>query len=161
MTDERSQEELAGGFLRCQVGASTIDLPTLKMRDERGWKILLAKRLNELAETEVGEADFTDFGNPATLKATAELIHLPAEAALDLLVAYDKTGVLGGKEGIEETMDSAQIWALLRRVFFVVFPFVTSIGSMLSEIQRIGMSPSLVSGLTNGASPTGTSPPAH
>lgn len=157
MTDERSQEEVAGGFLRCRVGASTIDIPTLKMRDERKWKLLLAERLNDLAQTDVGEADFTDFGNPETLKAAATLINLPGDAVLELVVAYDKTEALGGREWIEENADSSELWTVLRRAFLVVFPFVTGIGSVVTELTRLrGMSQSSPeSSPTNGPSLTG------
>ncbi len=162
MATERSQEEVAGGFLRCRVGASTLDMPTLKMKDERAWRALLASKFQSLAETEVGEADFRDFGNPATLKAAASLIQFPAEAVLDLVVAYDKTDVLGGRDALEAAADSAQLWAIFQSALLVVFPFVTSIGSLLREMQQgAGTSPSTpASSLMSGLWPTGTPAPA-
>lgn len=158
----RSEEELAGGFLRCRVGASTRDMQTLKMRAEREWKVLLAERLTGLAEVEVGEADFTDFGNPNTLKAIAPLANLPSDLMLDLVVAYDRGGALGGREFLEENADSGQLFAILMRIGHVVFPFVTSLRSLIVEVLRLRALSALPqdhrSGAlnsTNGASPTG------
>lgn len=137
-------------------------MPTLKMADEREWKRLLAAKVSEIAESEVGNADFTDFGNPATLKAAGSLLHVPGEVAFDLLVAYDKTEALGGRAWLEENADSSQIWDALTKAFYVVFPFVTSIGSLLREIQKQGMSGSgPASSLTNGLLPTGAPAPQH
>lgn len=162
MVAERSQEEVAGGFLRCRVGTSTLDMPTLKMKDERAWRTLLASTFERLAETEVGEADFRDFGNPATLKAAATLIQFPAEAVLDLVLAYDKTNALGGRDALESAADSAQVWAIFQRALLVVFPFVTSLGSLLAEMMQTGTSPTTPgSSLMNGLWPTGTPAPTN
>lgn len=132
-------------------------MPTLKMRDEREWRALLAEKVNSIAETEVGEADFQDWGNPATLKAAAMLAQVPAEVVLDLVLAYDKTEALGGRERLETEADSSQLWAIFQKAFTVVFPFVTSGASLLNELRK-GMSENGPgSSPTSGASPTGIS----
>ena len=131
-------------------------MPTLKMRDEREWRRLLSSKMVSLSETEVGDADFTDFGNPDTLKAAAKLIDFPAEAVLDLVCAYDKGDALGGRAWLESNADSGQLWIIFQRALLVVFPFVTSVASLLSEIRKGTSESGLVSSLTNGHSLTGT-----
>lgn len=157
MSDERSQEELAGGFIRVVVGGSTRNLPTLKIRAEREWKLLLAQTLGE---AQVG-LDFEEIrkGGDAAYQAMAPLANLATDLSVDLLLAYDKGGVLGGREFLEENADASEVYRALLKALKVAFPFVRDLRDAATEIRSlVGMSRlvgSDSSSSTNGPLPTG------
>lgn len=155
--DDRSAEELAGGFLRVVVGGSPRDLPTLKIRAEREWKLTLAKTLGE---AQVG-LDFDELkkGGEATYLALAPLANLATDLSIDLLLAYDKGGVLGGREFLEESADASEVYRALLKALKVAFPFAVDVRSVINElINLIGMDRLVKlanSSSMNGPVPTG------
>lgn len=155
MSDARSQEELAGGFLKVVVGGSTRNLPTLKIRAEREWKLLLA---STLGEAQVG-IDFEELkkGGDSTYLALAPLANLATDLSLDLLVAYDKDGVLGGRDYLEEHADASEVYRALLKALRVAFPFVTDVRSVINELINLRGLVAVVRS-TNSSSMNGQAP---
>lgn len=168
--DQRSPEEVAGGFIRCRLGTEVRNLPTLKISDERAWKESLAKAVGTAQVSVDWEA--LKAGGDRAYHALTPMLSLPTDIALEMLVAYDKSGALGGREWLERNADSKQVYDLLVAVGRVVFPFVHDLRGVLREIIQIQQtvrrleaaaeveSESEQSSSTNGLSPTGTSTPS-
>lgn len=161
MGDDRSQEELAGGFLRVVVDGSPRNLPTLKIRAEREWKLLLAQTLGE---TQLN-IDFAALqkGGDSTYMALAPMANLATDLAIDLLLAYDRSGVLGGRDFIEEHMDASEVYRALVKCLRVAFPFVADVRSVINELINlrglVAVARSSNSSSMNGQAPDGVLTP--
>ena len=86
------------------------------------------------------------------------------QAILDAVVAYDRSGALGGRDWLAEHADPAQLYIAFRQMAEVVFPFVADVRSLLALLPGLlaqadvgSSSPSS----TNGPSPTGASTRDH
>lgn len=161
MGDNRTPEELAGGFITCRIGGTLRNVPTLKLKDERDWRLMLAQAVGE-AQVDVDWKKLKEGGEEA-YAALVPLTNLPTDIALKLISAYDKTAKLGGDTWLEENADSAQLYQTLLAMARVVFPFVNDLRSAVMEILQLmraaGRLPSDSSSSTNGHLPTGDSTP--
>lgn len=161
MSDERSQEELAAGFIKVVLGGSPRNLPTLKIRAEREWKLALAKTLGD-AELNL---DFTALqqGGDAAYMALAPLANLATDLSIDLLLAYDVGGALGGREYIEEHADASEVYRALVKALRVAFPFVGDVRSAINELINlrglVSVARSGSSSSMNGLAPVGALTP--
>lgn len=159
--DTRTPEELAGGFIRVTAGGQERRLPTLKLSGERDWRLALAKKVGE-AQLDL-DFDALKEGGDRAYGALAPMANLPTDMALDLIVAYDRTAALGGREWLEENCDSAQLYDLLLRILRVVFPFVADLRGAIKEFMELlgaaGRGPLAKSSSTSGRSDTGDSDP--
>lgn len=145
----RKPEDVVAGVLRIAVGGQERLVPTLPIRATREWQAEIAK----------GPAGFTvpvddDDWSAATL---SEFTGFTLEAILDIVVAYDRTGALGGREWLEEHADPAQLYAAASQMAEVAFPFATDIPMVLAAlvVRQVAV-PSQASS-TSGPSRTGAS----
>ncbi|HSW43102.1 MAG TPA: hypothetical protein VLM76_11390 [Patescibacteria group bacterium] len=152
---QRTPEDVLAGVLRIDVGGITKRVPTLPMKASAEWQESLGAQLggfarnlsaDQSADSLMGFARFTQ------------------EAILDAVVAYDRTGALGGREWLEEHADPAQLYLAFRAMAEVVFPFVNDVRSLLALLPGLlaqadvgSISPSSM----NGPSPTGGSTPGR
>ena len=106
-------EALAASPIAVVLGGRERLLPPLSIRRNREWKRALAEAVGE-AWVALGEAN--DFGVIAGLVAglTDEMI--------DLLIAYDLSGALGGREWIEEHATDSEVYAAMKEVLAVAYP---------------------------------------
>ena len=148
----RTEEDILAGVLRIRVGGVEKTMPTLKLKAAREWKAqligVMSSRLDGFNVT--GTADF------------AQLAQLAGDQMLDLVLAYDKTGALGGREWLEDNADDAQLYAVLRQALEVSFPFVTDLAAVAGMLRSVMAgtalaqpAPSAGGKSTNGRSPTG------
>jgi hypothetical protein len=141
---ERTPEDVASGILRISVGGTVKAVPTLKMKYVDEWGMLVAA------------------GDP-TAKVPAEwtaadvgaLSGRGAARLLDLVVAYDRTGALGGREWLEENADPAQLYEAVAQMVGNAFPLVSS-PTVLVDLMLLR--PGSVKS-TNGRSRHGVSTP--
>lgn len=148
MTEPRSPEDRLRGVLRVTVGSVEKVVPTLPLRAALDWWETNAVAMSrELPEHEaVTEFEFI-----------ADYNRLGTEVALDLVLAYDRTAALGGREWLEENADPTQINAALQLMMANVFPFATDTSVILAAlVGRIAVASSSQNS-TNGHSPTGAS----
>ena len=157
MSDPRTEAEIAGGFIRITMGGTTREVPTLKIGAARAWKDGLGSHLSRL-----NALDLTlDPKDPdATVRSLTPLLNISTDAMIDILLSYDARSVLGGREWIEENADESEVYAALRKVLGVVFPFVldarTLLETALPLVQRfVAQSGGSLS--TSGLSPNGVS----
>ena len=84
MAEERTEAEALAQVLTISVGGEPVALRTLTIDESDAW----LRRLTGAVDVELAEAE----GDADTL---ARMLALPAQAALDLVAAYDVDGVLG------------------------------------------------------------------
>lgn len=162
MTAARTPEEVAGGFIRVQVGKDIRSLPTLKIRAERLWR---EQFVGTLAKTGIDvDLDAMKKGGDEAFAAMAPLANLATDKMIEQIVAYDTSAALGGLEYLETNLDSAQVYGILRSILGVVFPFVTDLRSAVVELTSVARAAGLLgrsvnSNSTNGVSPTGDGTP--
>lgn len=160
MKETRSPEEIAGGYILINWAEERPrQLPTLKIRAERDWKFGLGETLNTYQIP--FDADAVRAGGASAVTALAPLINLPTEIMLDLVTSYDTTGALGGRAYLEEHCDSGQLYAVLRVILRVVFPFADDLADLIVEARKLMVLAQAATlgrlSSTNGQSPTGDS----
>jgi len=147
----RSPEDVLAGVLRIAVGGVEKIVPTLPLRATREWQAAISKG-PEGFTVPVSEDDWT-------ASTVAAFSGLTLDMILDMVVAYDRTGALGGREWLEENADPAQLYAAAEQMAEVAYPFADNLRVLLAAlvVQRAVGSPSPKS--TNGRSHTGGSTP--
>jgi hypothetical protein len=160
MREERSPEEVAGGYILVNWGEEKPrQLPTLKIRAERDWKYGLGETLNTYQIP--FNVEGLRAGGQSAVEALAPLTQLPTEVMLDLVSSYDATGALGGRAYLEENTDSAQLYRVLRVILRVVFPFADDLADLLLEARKLMVLAAAASSgrlsSMNGQSPSGES----
>jgi hypothetical protein len=121
---ERTEEEVLSGLLQISVGGITKAVPTLPIKYVAEW----AKLLDALTPTEPA----TDPREGFTLIAKVTTAGL-----LDLVLAYDRTGALGGREWLEEHADAQQLRAAAVQMADNAFPLgdgASVVGQMLATM---------------------------
>jgi hypothetical protein len=153
---ERTEEEVLSGLLQVSVGGIVKPMPTLPIKYVPEW----AQLLDALTPTEPSGDPREGF----TLIARVTLAGL-----LDLVVAYDRTGALGGREWLEEHADAQQLKAAAVQMAGNAFPLgdgASVVAQMLSKMlfppdgSPILFPPDVVltrESSTNGASRNGAS----
>ncbi len=137
--DERSPEQrVQGSPLSLVLAGQPYSLRILNRREEREWRAMLQDKTGQL------------FGSLDKLNlADGGIFNLASDSIAELVLAYDADHVTGA--GIEDYDEASnhEIYAALKAILGVAFPFVTDLGTLAS----LGLSPSPSS--TNGRSTTG------
>jgi hypothetical protein len=145
---ERSEEEVASGLLLVSVGGVVKSMPTLPIKHIPEW----AKLLDAVTPSGIAASNPDDgFGLIARVTNTA---------LLDLVVAYDRTGALGGREWLEENADPAELKAAAVQMADNAFPFGEAAAVIGTAVMtRVGQAAAASDppSSTNGPSPTGAS----
>lgn len=142
---ERSEEDVLAGVLRIEVGDGVRVVPTLKAKYVGEWMARFAPPAG------AKERPLRDL-------SVADVVAIPAqnvERLVDLMVAYDRTGVLGGRDWLLEHADPAQLQRAVEQMVANANPFADAqsfLGLML--IRAAG---SAQPSSTSGRSTTGAS----
>jgi hypothetical protein len=146
----RSEEEIFSGTVDVVLGGVSKSMRPLVVTRNEAWQALLAEK----AQGRLVAAS-TDWH-----AAVAVFAGMTREQ-VDLLVAYDHEGRLGGPEWILEHATAREIWEAFKRVFWESFPafddarrFPGIIGELLSN------APSLLARYGSSPSPSGDEPDA-
>jgi hypothetical protein len=145
---ERSEEAVLSGLLQISVGGVVRPMPTLPIKYIPEW----AKLLDAATPSAIAQPD-PDEGFVTIARATNA-------GLLDLVVAYDRTGALGGREWLEEHADPAELKGAAMQMADNAFPFgeaAAVIGTMVTARIRQSVAGSAPPSSTNGSSPTGAS----
>ena len=143
MTD-RTPEDIATGVLRFSVGGVEREMPTLKARWVGEWSTLL----NDPGGT----------GKPLdewTMEDVAGLSGRTVDRLLDLVVAYDRTSALGGREWLADNADPAQLHAALVQMVGNAFPLADEPAVLVGLVLARSSAPSAQRPSTNGHSTNG------
>jgi hypothetical protein len=148
---QRTPEDILAGVLRINVGGIEKRVPTLPMKASAEWQEALGAGLGEFAR---------NLSADQSADSLMGFARFTQQAILDAVVAYDRSGALGGRDWLEENADPAQLYIAFRQMAEVVFPFVNDVRSLLAMLPGLlaqadvgSSSPSS----TNGPSPTGGS----
>lgn len=147
---ERNPQDILAGVLRITVGSVEKEVPTLPIRAAREWHAAIANQPGKgmLAPIDLGDWTTQDVSSYNTRSL---------EVVLDMVLEYDRTGALGGREWLEEHADPAQLRIAIDQILEVLFPFADSVEAIRAALifKRVVGSASPSS--TNGHSPTGAS----
>ena len=142
---ERSAEDVATGVLRIAVGGGVREVPTLKARYIGEWSGLFGDDAEGKAIGEWTMDDFTRFAGASV------------DRLLDLVVAYDRTAALGGREWLSENADPSELHAALVALTGNAFPLASDPTVLVDLVIAQAAAGSIQPSSTNGASPLGTS----
>jgi hypothetical protein len=143
----RSEEEVMSGLLQIAVGGIVKAMPTLKAKYVDEWGRLLAP------------ADGGKVPSEWTMADVAGLSGQTAERLLDLIVAYDRTAALGGRDWLAENADPAQLHAAVVQMVGNAFPLAGDPAGLLGMMLTRSAVPSAPPSGASGASMNGTSTP--
>jgi hypothetical protein len=126
---ERSAEDVLAGRIRVTLGTGKdqqkIDLPVLPIKPERAWKELLEKRLAEL---------WDGLDVQPSPKSVMNYLGQMTSVQLEVLHAYDRSGVLPDNDWLEEHALSTQLLSALLGATAAAYPFVeTAIDAVRSQ----------------------------
>lgn len=143
---ERSAEDVAAGVLRIAVGGTVRAVPTLKARWIGEWAE--AFTIAGDGGKAIGEWTMDDF----TRFAAGSV-----ERLLSLVVAYDRTAALGGREWLEENADPTELHEALVAMVGNAFPLASDPTVLVDLVIAQAAAGSIPPSSTSGASSTGTS----
>lgn len=139
----RSAEDILGRVARVTLGGVTYELPVLPIAGNRRWKEGLDARL-------AATVDGLEGDNPA---AVFLAIEEQADALLDVIIAYDKSGVLPPKDELLEVVYEHELIAALREVWRAANPFATY------AIEAVRSQMATTAPTTSDSSPPTSTPP--
>lgn len=112
-----TDSEVLAGALDVRFGQRRVTLPILTIAQNETWQALVGQRL----ATDVGGLSYESLAN----------LHRSTGATFDtvveLVLAYDLSNVLGGREVLRTEASNAQVWALFRRLLEASYPFATDL----------------------------------
>ena len=151
---ERSREDVVAGILRIAVGGSERPIQTLNLRESRTWLVLACSKI----------AGFRGLINgDDSIESLSEFADTSLDTILDVVVAYDKQSMLGGRDWLEEHADPTQLYLAARDMGEVSLPFVHDVRSFLAVFPTLFKQEpdpddaSASTRYTNGHSPRGAS----
>lgn len=130
------------------MGGRERELPVRTIASARAWK---AELVSVLAEN-IGQMRFDSIEDTGAVAAAV------GDRILELVVAYDETAALGGREYLEKTATDAEVYLAFREILEVSFPFVRDLPSAVAVLSALATTgPSLAPRSTSPSSETGTS----
>ena len=145
----RSAEDVLAGVLRIAVGGVEKTVPTLSLRASRDWQNALGKRPSGFSVAPAND-DWT-------LANVSEFSNIAIDTLLDIVVAYDRTGALGGREWLEENADPTQLANAAELMVGASNPFADNARLLLVALVLRSVVGSASPNSTNGPSRTGGS----
>jgi hypothetical protein len=125
-TPLRPDEEVAGGYISATLGGQVRNLPVLPIARNREWKRQFDATVRDMG----ANAESDDFDE--VVRALSDSI----ETMLDLLIAYDDTSSLGGREWIDKHATDREVYELFKKVTDAAFPFGFDLmARMLGELR--------------------------
>jgi hypothetical protein len=106
-------EVLAAAPIAVTLGGREKRLPPLSIRANREWKRKVAEAVG---------ASWVAFGQADDTGSIVGLVAGATDTMLDLLLEYDMSGSLGGREWIEEHASDAEVYQTMKEVLAVAYP---------------------------------------
>lgn len=125
----RTAEDVLGAILPVTIGGQPRVLPVLPIGACRVWRSGLASAVDQgIGKMSLG--DLADGG---------EVLNAIGDQVLDLVIAYDTSAALGGREYLESHATDAELYAIFRRMLEVSFPFVRDLRGLIAELKLLGL----------------------
>ena len=119
MVAERTEAAAFAGTISGKIGGLPVTVPVLRIRHAEAWR----KTLEETAKG-VGGQLFE--GLAGVVEMTSEMMN----AVITLVVAYDREGVLGGIDRIQDMAYDQEVWDLFKEMVDASYPFVDDLNRM-------------------------------
>lgn len=132
LVDRRAESDVSSGSIPCRIGGRVRPLPTRKVGPVREWKASLGTALL----TGVTGFDFREKPTEAMVDLS-RLATIVGDTVLDLVVEYDVTGALGGRDWLEANADDREVYEILRSILAVHFPFVRDLRDAIREVMAL------------------------
>lgn len=124
----RPDEERAGGFISLAIGADVRQVPVLTIAANRTWKATFEAAVRKV----LGRVEDVD-----TLDAVVGVLNDSTDLMIDLLVAYDAGGQLGGRAWIEGHATDDDVYQAMKRVTAAAYPFGIDLARMIPDLRAI------------------------
>lgn len=146
----RSEADVLAGVIPVPLPTGVRRIPTLKIKAAREWK------------TKAMESAQGLFKFDGSIGALPDFVDMASDTMLDLIVAYDVTNALGGKDALEDALDDAQAWDVLKALLDVAFPFAQDLAGMIRALG-LDLSPArqMVATLQQGSEPVPSAEPSN
>lgn len=129
------EDRIVSGHLAVTMDGRAYSLPVLKIKHAKEWRELVGGAMNGLEESG---------GN----------VNAAPDRLLELVVAYDRSNVLGGQERVEESMTDTELYDAFLAMWRETFPF----NRLAKDLMTLATSPAPARS-PNGRSPSGVSTP--
>ena len=139
----RPDEEVAGAYISATLGGQARSLPVLSIVRNREWK-----RQFDVTIAAIGGAAKSD-----DFEEVVRTLSDSIDKMLELLIAYDDSGALGGREWIEKHATDGEVYDLFKKVTDAAFPFELDLMARILGELRMKMAR-----LAAGSRPTSSSP---
>jgi hypothetical protein len=123
---ERTPEQIAGRSIVVAMGGQVRHLPVLAIRPNRDWQATFSAAIEKV---------LVDLPSVDSLNDLSALATVGMERMVDLLVSYDATSALGGKEWIENNAAPAEVYEALKQVTAAAFPFGVDLARFAPELR--------------------------
>lgn len=143
---DQSDEDRLSGILRLRFGGVETEVPALPLRPARVWVAQLRERLAGVAA----------LSSDRDTDVIWRLSDAMTDSAVDLIVAYDRDGVIGGADWLLDHATPREIKSALDTMREEALPFGDTVTLMDLAVMAVQ---SLAPSSTNGPSPTGDSDP--
>ncbi len=132
----RGESEAFAAKITGTVGGEPVNVPVLRIKYAEEWRTEL-----EVQAAVVGTTIFE--GLPGMIGMSSAMV----EAMLELVIAYDRDNVLGGREAFEEKASDGEAWMLFKEMVDASYPFVDDLNRMGLLLSKVTSAPSM-SGLS-------------
>ena len=143
------QAEILSQKILAPIGGKVRILPVRTIAQEREWMDLVQEKAGSLGEAPL---DLTPMGYTS-------LMRLGSDVILDLVIGYDLTNSLGGREYVEANGTRREIYSIFRRLLEEHFPFTGDLGDVLTRLQGVqgllALTRSVQPNSESGSSPSG------
>lgn len=135
---KRPAEDLIGRVVRVTLGGQTYELPVRSIRANREWKAGLDARLSAVL-SRIESSDAADDARAALVAALSSQL----DDLIEMLIAYDTSGVLPTREAIEDIEPDAtlDIVRAVREVMRAASPLVVTALDRVTATQSSPSSP--------------------
>jgi len=124
-TPLRPDDQVAGGFIPVSVGGQSKNLPELKRHRNREWKALFQQTVGDTLAKSHALTDMED---------VVQLIAGSSDVQLDLLIAYDESGALGGREWLDTNATDREIYTALKKITAIAFPEMPDLMTRMPQL---------------------------
>jgi len=143
---ERTEAEIVSGTITVRIGKVEKSLPIRTIERSREWKRSLARAL--AGGDGIGKMDL------ATAEDGGAVAVALGDRLLDLVVEYDETAALGGREWVAANGTDAEVYAIFRELLELSFPFAGDLRTAIAELRALGLADLLAGALaSSGRSP--------
>jgi len=139
----RGETEAFAAKITGTVDGEPVSIPVLRIKHADEWRTEL-----EVQAAVVGTSIFE--GLPGMIGMSSSMV----QAMLELVIAYDRSNVLGGMDNFVEKASDGEAWALFKEMVDASYPFVDDLNRMGLLLSKITSAPS-----TSGLSLIGASLP--